>query len=119
MIVIFVLYLFCHIFACKKTRHRGIMTSSPRHHLEALAMPTLVATPCPSGPVVISTPPVSPNSGWPGQREPNLQRKQIPAGHGRSMVTIIDYRITTDLPGYRIISDLFSMFGKKFPLPHK
>ena len=94
MCFVFVVYLLCIcfvIFSHKKTRHRGIMTSSPRHHLEAMAMPTLVATPCPSGPVVISTPPVSPNSGWPGQREPNLQRKQIPAGHGRSMVTIIDY----------------------------
>src|SRR6478672_10426465 len=29
-------------------------------------MPTLVATPCPSGPVVVSTPEVQRYSGWPG-----------------------------------------------------
>ena len=33
-------------------------------------MPTLVATPWPSGPVVVSTPEVQPYSGWPGQRLP-------------------------------------------------
>lgn len=30
-------------------------------------MPTLIAVPFPSGPVVISTPDVSGYSGWPGQ----------------------------------------------------
>ena len=33
-----------------------------------MAMPTLVAAPCPSGPVVVSTPAVRPYSGWPEQR---------------------------------------------------
>ena len=32
-----------------------------------MAMPTLVATPWPSGPVVVSTPEVQRYSGWPGQ----------------------------------------------------
>ncbi len=31
-------------------------------------MPTLVAMPCPSGPVVVSMPEVQRYSGWPGQR---------------------------------------------------
>src|SRR5438477_6030410 len=35
-------------------------------HLPAIAMPTDVATPCPSGPVVVSTPEVHRYSGWPG-----------------------------------------------------
>ena len=30
-----------------------------------MAMPTLVANPCPSGPVVVSTPDVQRYSGWP------------------------------------------------------
>ncbi len=30
-------------------------------------MPTLFAAPCPSGPVVVSTPEVQPYSGWPGR----------------------------------------------------
>ena len=32
----------------------------------ASAMPTALASPCPSGPVVVSTPGVWPYSGWPG-----------------------------------------------------
>ncbi len=36
----------------------------------AIAMPTLVETPWPSGPVVLSTPVVQPYSGCPGQRLP-------------------------------------------------
>src|SRR5271165_4798168 len=35
-------------------------------HLLAMAIPTLVATPWPSGPVVVSTPDVQRYSGWPG-----------------------------------------------------
>ena len=34
--------------------------------LAAIAMPTLVVTPWPSGPVVVSTPDVQRYSGWPG-----------------------------------------------------
>ena len=34
-------------------------------------MPTAVAMPCPSGPVVVSTPGVWPYSGWPGVFEPH------------------------------------------------
>jgi hypothetical protein len=37
-----------------------------RHPRAAIAMPTLVATPWPSGPVVVSTPEVQRYSGWPG-----------------------------------------------------
>ena len=35
-------------------------------HLAAIAMPTVVAIPWPSGPVVVSTPEVQRYSGWPG-----------------------------------------------------
>ena len=33
-----------------------------------MAIPTPLANPCPKGPVVVSTPGVSPCSGWPGVR---------------------------------------------------
>src|SRR5258705_2021453 len=39
-----------------------------------MAMPTLVATPCPSGPVVVSTPEVQRYSGCPAQRLPNCRK---------------------------------------------
>jgi len=38
-----------------------------------MAMPTAEARPCPSGPVVISTPFVWPYSGCPGVREPQVR----------------------------------------------
>ena len=34
-------------------------------------MPTALVKPAPSGPVVVSTPGVCPNSGWPGVRAPH------------------------------------------------
>ena len=37
----------------------------------AIAMPTALPTPWPSGPVVVSTPGVWPRSGWPGVLEPH------------------------------------------------
>src|SRR5690625_7705861 len=37
-------------------------------------MPTAEARPCPSGPVVISTPSVTKFSGWPGVFEPKVRR---------------------------------------------
>src|SRR6266403_1341768 len=42
-----------------------------------MAMPTLVATPCPSGPVVVSTPEVQRYSGCPAQRLPNWRNDLI------------------------------------------
>ena len=36
------------------------------NNFSARAIPTDVANPCPRGPVVVSTPLVCPNSGWPG-----------------------------------------------------
>ena len=36
-------------------------------------MPTALATPWPSGPVVVSTPAVWPYSGWPGVFEPQVR----------------------------------------------
>ncbi len=43
----------------------GRLNSSARS-LSASAMPTALASPCPSGPVVVSTPGVTPTSGCPG-----------------------------------------------------
>ena len=40
-------------------------------------MPTAVARPWPSGPVVVSTPGVWPYSGWPGVAEPLLVARGI------------------------------------------
>src|SRR5256884_3642455 len=40
--------------------------NSAASRLSASAMPTALARPWPSGPVVVSTPGVTPNSGWPG-----------------------------------------------------
>ena len=48
----------------------GRLNSAPRRR-SAIAMPTALATPWPSGPVVASTPGVRPYSGWPGVREPH------------------------------------------------
>src|SRR5262249_2877164 len=42
-----------------------------------MAMPTLVATPLPSGPVVLSTPLVQRYSGWPGQRLSSCRKRLI------------------------------------------
>ena len=41
----------------------------------ATAKPTELPKPCPSGPVVISTPGVSPRSGWPGVSEPSRRKR--------------------------------------------
>merc|ERR1719409_851482 len=49
----------------------------------AVAMPTPLPTPWPSGPVVDSTPGVQPNSGWPGVFE-SLTRKLATSSIGRS-----------------------------------
>ena len=47
-------------------------------------MPTDVATPCPSGPVVVSTPLVQRYSGWPGQCESSWRKRlQVVERDGR------------------------------------
>ena len=43
--------------------------------LAASAMPTELATPCPSGPVVVSMPGVSCTSGWPGVMLPHWRKR--------------------------------------------
>lgn len=45
-------------------------SNSPRSRRAPMAMPTAVAMPWPSGPVVVSTPGVWPHSGWAGVRLP-------------------------------------------------
>jgi len=49
----------------------------------ASAIPTALAKPWPSGPVVVSTPGVWPRSGWPGVRLPHC-RKLRNSSRGRS-----------------------------------
>jgi len=49
----------------------------------AIAIPTAFAKPCPSGPVVVSTPGVRPCSGCPGVREPHCRNRSI-SSRGRS-----------------------------------
>ena len=52
--------------------HRVAGTVEPvASQRSAMAMPTALPMPCPRGPVVVSTPGVWPNSGWPGVREPH------------------------------------------------
>ena len=43
----------------------------------AIAMPTALARPWPSGPVVVSTPGVWPYSGWPAVIEPSWRKRLI------------------------------------------
>ena len=53
-------------------------------HWPAIAMPTEVATPWPSGPVVVSTPLVHRYSGWPGHLRVELaERPEVVEGDGR------------------------------------
>ena len=53
-------------------------SSRPRSRRAAIAMPTALPMPWPSGPVVVSTPAVWPCSGWPGrQRAPGPQRPEV------------------------------------------
>ena len=59
-------------------------------------MPTPLATPCPSGPVVTSTPAVWPYSGWPGVREPQVrsasQVGQLQAVAGQEQLAVLGQR---------------------------
>ncbi len=48
-----------------------------------MAMPTAVPRPCPSGPVVVSTPGAQSASGWPGVMLPNWRNFLI-SSIGRS-----------------------------------
>ena len=53
-------------------------SSMPRSRRAAIAMPTALPMPWPSGPVVVSTPAVWPNSGWPGVFDaPGAQRLEV------------------------------------------
>jgi len=52
-------------------------SSRPRSRRAAMAMPTALAMPCPSGPVVTSTPAVCPYSGWPGVRLPQVRSARM------------------------------------------
>ena len=47
-------------------------SNRPRSRRAAMAMPTALPMPWPSGPVVVSTPGVWPCSGWPGVRLPQV-----------------------------------------------
>jgi hypothetical protein len=52
-------------------------SNKPRSYREAIDMPTAEARPWPNGPVVISTPLVCRNSGWPGVLEPQVRSDSI------------------------------------------
>ena len=52
---------------------RASGSNRPRSQRDAIAMPTALAMPWPSGPVVVSTPRVWPCSGWPGVSEPHCR----------------------------------------------
>jgi hypothetical protein len=43
----------------------------------ASAIPTALPTPCPRGPVVVSTPAVTKLSGWPGVGEPSWRKPRM------------------------------------------
>ncbi len=49
-------------------------SNSPRSRRAAIAMPTALPSPWPSGPVEVSTPGVWPYSGWAGVRLPSVRR---------------------------------------------
>jgi hypothetical protein len=59
-------------------------------HLPAMAIPTLVATPWPSGPVVVSTPEVQRYSGWPGHRLSSW-RKRLMSSRGTESSPSVSY----------------------------
>ena len=54
-------------------------SNRPRSQRDAIAMPTAEARPWPSGPVVISTPLVWRNSGWPGVLDPQVRSASMSA----------------------------------------
>ena len=59
------------------TQVRWFTKCSPkraRSDASAIAKPTPFASPCPSGPVVVSIPAAWPNSGWPAVAEPNWRK---------------------------------------------
>ena len=58
-------------------------SSRPRSRRADIAIPTALARPWPSGPVVTSMPSVCSTSGWPGVREPHL-RYRLSSSSGRS-----------------------------------
>jgi hypothetical protein len=59
-------------------------------HLPAMAMPTLVATPWPRGPVVVSTPEVQRYSGWPAHLLSSC-RKRLMSSRGTARSPSVSY----------------------------
>ena len=59
----------------------------------AIAMPTALARPCPSGPVVVSTPGVWPYSGWPAVFEPSWRKRLICVERHRRIAGEIEQRV--------------------------
>ncbi len=55
-------------------------------------MPTALASPCPSGPVVVSTPGVTPTSGWPGVFECSW-RKRLSSSIGSVVAGEVQQRV--------------------------
>jgi hypothetical protein len=63
-------------------------------------MPTLVAMPCPSGPVVVSMPEVQRYSGWPGQRLSSW-RKFLMSSSSTEGLPVVSYFALTALTPVR------------------
>ena len=61
----------------RRRSRRARRRSGPPCHFEAIAIPTEVAIPWPSGPVVVSTPEVQRYSGWPGARESSWRNSSM------------------------------------------
>ena len=75
---------------------RVIDQSSPKRAARwrsAIAMPTALARPWPSGPVVVSTPGVWPYSGWPAVSEPSWRKCLISLDRHRRIAGEIEQRI--------------------------
>src|SRR4051812_17552581 len=71
-------------------------------------MPTLLASPWPSGPVVVSTPLVQRYSGWPGQRLPSC-RKRLTASSGTDGSPRASYSLLTAFTPVRCSSEYNSI----------
>ena len=68
------LYALLHLTGVRAVSKDYERLGDPSVPLEAIAIPTEVATPCPRGPVVVSTPEVQRYSGWPGALESSWRK---------------------------------------------
>ena len=75
-------------------------SNRPRSRRAAIAIPTALPTPWPSGPVVVSTPGVWPCSGWPGVALPQVaQRLQVVELEAETGQVQLDVERQAGVPG--------------------